>query len=840
MTSYSWAGPGGFSSTAQSPTVSTTVTLAMAGVYTLTVTNRSGCTAQAATEVTVTSPPLCGVTLSATRVNLACHGAATGAIDLTVSGGAEPYACSWSNGARTQDLSGLAAGTYVVTVTDGANCVTQLTTTISQPLAPLQVTLAALTNAACFGGTGSVTVSATGGTPPYQYLKSGGDGTQSSGTFDGLFAGTTTITVRDDRGCTATLPVTIAQPAAALSASVVSQTDVVCFGSATGSASVAASGGTPPYQYSRDGGTIQSSGTFVGLPAGVYTISATDAGGCLATRLVTVTQPAATLSLSDTHQDAACFDSVTGAIDLAVAGGTAPYTVIWSNGATTEDLTGLPAGTYTVTVKDANGCSASRSVAIAQPASALRLSDSHLDAACRGTATGAIDLTATGGTGPYVYSWSNGATTEDLANLGAGTYVVMVTDAVGCAVSRSVTISEPTLPLTASITAPVGTLALGETLTLIGGPAGMTSYLWTGPNGFASAEQSPTVSSRLTAAMAGTYVLTVVDRAGCSAQASVNVAVDAGAGGACTQGIVISEIAWAGTAADPEAEWIELRNLLDTEVDLAGWVLRWRLAKPRAPEDTVWRVLPLWGTIGPAEPHEALELRSYSADPDDLWLDLRDQRRGRDFYLIERVNDETVLGVLADLIYDDLPIEERRLRLSDEGEILQLVDAAGCIVDTANVEREDIGGWAAGDKETGATMERTDSVERDLETNWHENLGVITYGTDAAGGALYGTAGVPNEPLLETGIEETETTSLVLSTEGIAAPLPAAGFTNNGNPTRLVTLAEGSDAPTPATFHVTLAQDVVALQLTSTLPPGPYEVWTRIGEAVLLFQVGVP
>lgn len=368
----------------------------------------------------------------------------------------------------------------------------------------------------------------------------------------------------------------------------------------------------------------------------------------------------------------------------------------------------------------------------------------------------------------------------------------------------------------------------------------MASYLWAGPNGFTSTEESPVVSTSVTAAMAGAYTLTVTNSAGCSTQASVNITVAAGAGGGCVQGIVISEVAWAGTAADPEAEWIELRNLLDTDIELTGWSLRWRLAKPQTPEENVWKVLPLSGTVGAAESREPLQLRPYSSDPDDLWLDLRDQRRGRDFYLIERLSDETIPNVDADLVYDALPIEERRLRLSDEGEILQLVDPTGCVVDTANIERDEIGGWVAGDEETSATMERTDPAERDLETNWHENLGIITYGADAAGTSLYGTPGVPNEPLLETGIEETETTTLVLAAEGIAAPFPAAGFANDGNPTRIVTLAEDSDVPAPATFHLTLEAESVMLQLTNTPPSGHYEVWARIGDTVLLFQVEVP
>src|SRR5439155_1559063 len=151
----------------------------------------------------------------------------------------------------------------------------------------------------------------------------------------------------------------------------------------------------------------------------------TDAKGCAATQSVTIAQPAA-LVVGETHVDVSCFGGSTGAIDLTVTGGAAPYSYAWSNEATTQDLTGLGAGSYSVTVTDAKGCTATQSVTIAQPAAALSLGETHVDVSCFGGSTGSIDVTVTGGTAPYTYLWSNSAISEDLSALTAGNYSVTV------------------------------------------------------------------------------------------------------------------------------------------------------------------------------------------------------------------------------------------------------------------------------------------------------------------------------------------------------------------------------------------------------------------------------
>src|SRR5262249_5027597 len=159
-------------------------------------------------------------------------------------------------------------------------------------------------------------------------------------------------------------------------------------------------------------------------------VTVTDVNNCTSILNVSITQPAV-LATSETHVNLASCGATNGSIDLSVTGGTAPYTYAWTNGASTQDLTGLAAGTYTCTVTDAHGCTTQQPVTITAPG-APGLSETHANVSCHGGANGTVDLSVTGGTAPFTYAWSNGATTQDLSGLAAGTYNVTVTDAANC------------------------------------------------------------------------------------------------------------------------------------------------------------------------------------------------------------------------------------------------------------------------------------------------------------------------------------------------------------------------------------------------------------------------
>src|SRR5207249_4702095 len=225
----------------------------------------------------------------------------------------------------------------------------------------------------------------------------------------------------------------------------------------TGSVTIAGSGGTAPYTYAIDGVTFGNSGTFNNLAPGSYTVTVKDANGCTTTQGVTITQPASALGASISSQtNVACFGNSTGSVTVAGSGGTAPYTyaidgVTFGNSGTFNNLA---PGSYTVTVKDANGCTTTQGVTITQPASALGASiSSQTNVACFGNSTGSVTVAGSGGTAPYTYAidgvtFGNSGTFNNLA---PGSYNVTVKDANGCTTTQGVTITQTASALGSSI-----------------------------------------------------------------------------------------------------------------------------------------------------------------------------------------------------------------------------------------------------------------------------------------------------------------------------------------------------------------------------------------------------
>ncbi|SIO34556.1 beta strand repeat-containing protein, partial [Chryseobacterium scophthalmum] len=386
-----------------------------AGTYTVTITDANGCTGTV--SATVTQPTAMSATTSQT--NISCNGGTNGTASIVVTGGTAPYTYSWSpSGGTAATASGLSAGAYTVTVTDANACTITRTVTITQPTAISGTTV--VTNIACNGGsTGAINLTPTGGAAPYTFNWGGGITTEDR---TGLAAGTYTVTITDANGCTGTVSATITQPTA-MSATT-SQTNISCNGGTNGTASIVVTGGTAPYTYSwsPSGGTAA---TATGLSAGTYTVTVTDANACTITRTVTITQPTA-ISGTTVVTNIACNGGSTGAINLTPTGGAAPYTFNWGGGITTEDRTGLAAGTYTVTITDANGCTGTVSATVTQP-TAMSATTSQTNISCNGGTNGTASIVVTGGTAPYTYSWSpTGGTAATASGLSAGAYTVTV------------------------------------------------------------------------------------------------------------------------------------------------------------------------------------------------------------------------------------------------------------------------------------------------------------------------------------------------------------------------------------------------------------------------------
>ena len=376
---------------------------------------------------------------------------------MSISNGSGPYVWSWTrsgggsgNGTGTT-ISGLSVGTYTVTViaNNGAGCPKTFTLTLTQ--SPQIMIAATPVNVFCNGGaTGAINVSVSGGIPGYTYQWADGPTTQNR---SGLLAGNYTLTVTDSKGCTASSTVSVTQPAV-LNATATG-VQINCFGELTGAINVNVTGGVSPYTYLwNDGATLQNR---TGLSPGSYTVTVSDQNGCTTiSNTVIITQPATALALSEMHTNILCFGNPTGSIDLTVVGGTSPYTYSWTGpgpySAYTQDINGLGVGIYSVVVTDNNGCTANLAVTITQPP-VLLLSTIITHPTCPPNASppvnsdGAIDLTVTGGTGPYTYLWStpNGAglvpLAQDQTGLIAGTYNVLVTDSNGCTAMASVVLN---------------------------------------------------------------------------------------------------------------------------------------------------------------------------------------------------------------------------------------------------------------------------------------------------------------------------------------------------------------------------------------------------------------
>gem|GEM_PF-678781 len=496
-TSYAWTFAGGTPST--STATNPTVTYGSAGNYTvtLTATNANGSNTSAQTNlISVLAAP----SVNPTTGNVTCNGAANGTASLAISGAGAPYSTSWSNGMNGSSISGLAPGNYTATTNNSANCSTQTTISITQPSA-LTATATATQITCNSAANGSATATASGGTGNKTFSWSNG---QTGATANNLAPGTYTVTATDANGCTAQASVSITQPSA-LTASATA-TQITCNGAANGSATATASGGTGTKTFTWSNG--QTGATANNLAPGTYTVTATDANGCTAQSSVTVTQPSA-LTASATATQISCNGLANGSATATASGGTGSKTFSWSNGQSGATVNNLAPGTFTVTATDANGCTSQASVTITQP-SVLTASVTATQITCNGSANGSATATASGGTGSKTFSWSNGQVGSTVGNLAPGTFTVTTTDANGCTVQNSVSITQPTL-LTTTTTATQITCGATDngiiTASATGG-TGTKTFSWsTGQTGATINNLAP-----------GEYFVTATDANGCTSQ----------------------------------------------------------------------------------------------------------------------------------------------------------------------------------------------------------------------------------------------------------------------------------------------------------------------------------
>ncbi|GEM_PF-5860918 len=477
-----------------------------AGDYIITVRDANNCERQIQVEIT---QPEAALSRTVIVTDVACYGDSTGSVDLSVTGGTLPYTFLWSNEAETEDISGVPAGSYSVTVSDSTGCTIHASASVEQPAEALTGNIVSLTHVSEHGeSNGSITISGSGGRPPYSYSLDEGE-FQPSGTFGSLSAGSYSIRVMDASSCIFIIPFVINQPDP-LIISISGQTNVACFGENTGSVSVTATGGVSPYTYRLDTGPFQDNGSFGSLSAVDYIITVRDANNCERQIQVEITQPEAALSGTVIATDVACYGDSTGSVDLSVTGGTLPYTFLWSNEAETEDISGVPAGSYSVTISDLNGCTINASASVEQPAEALTGNvESVTNVLEHGGSNGSITVSGSGGTPPYSYSLDEGEfqPSGTFGSLSAGTYIILIRDAGMCLFELTVTVTQPKLPLAAMISdrSDISCNGANDGTVTVEGLGGSMPYLYSLEGG---EFQSSGTFSGLTV---GTYTITVRD-----------------------------------------------------------------------------------------------------------------------------------------------------------------------------------------------------------------------------------------------------------------------------------------------------------------------------------------
>ena len=492
--SYSWDGNTNYTVTGNS-----VVSHLEAGEYTMTVTDANGCVATQTVTIEV------GAEMSVVAgqpVPVLCFGDRNGSFTINMQDGMAPYTIVWNSGTFTEmsnshEFDNLAAGSYNVTITDAHNCVSTISVEIETP--ELLVASSSAEQILCHGETAEVTVSATGGTLPYQNV----------GIYD-VTAGAYNYVVTDANGCQSTTFVSLVEPTD-ISVNAVSA-NARCYGE-SGSANLVVTGGTSPYSvvWQDNSNGLENINVPVNSDFG-YTV--TDANGCTKTGVVRVGEPSV-LSIELTASSVSCYGLANGSVSIsAIGGGVPPYSYQWSNGYSSNNLVGVGAGSYSLLVTDTNGCTASSTVVVTEPA-LLNVGIIANNVEC-GVSQGSLMANTYGGNTPYSYMWSNGGISETLSGVSSGSYSLTVTDANGCMATATSQISVVGM-LSASIEEvnPISCFGASDATLTVTSVYAQQPVIYQWSNG----QSGPAIYG----VDAGLYVVTLTDAWGCEGVASYQV-----------------------------------------------------------------------------------------------------------------------------------------------------------------------------------------------------------------------------------------------------------------------------------------------------------------------------
>jgi gliding motility-associated-like protein len=440
-----------------------------------------------------------------------CNGETNGTINISVFGCPAPITYLWNDGVTTEDRSGLAAGTYTVTITTGDNTIL-VPGDIVLSENPAIMSTAVVTNPTPGNTDGAIDLTVSGGTAPYTFLWSANANSATTEDVSGLGEGAYSVTITDDNGCTFEAgPFDLGL---GISCGV---TDIVCFGEANGAIDLTATFGTGPYTFLWNDNTTSEDRT--NLIAGTYCVTVTDANSATMEKCVDISGPDEAIFVSPTIVNDPN-DTGVGSIALMVTGGEGPYSFDWDNGATTQNISNLFAGVYCVAATDNRGCVFEECYTVIGSEMTVSLSTieyNGFNVSCNGVCDGEIISTVTNGIGALTYSWSDGQSASDLSELCAGTYILTVTDGSGQTATASIDLSSPTLiEISTQTTEPSAAgMADGRIEIQATGGVGPYTYLWND----AGNSTTPVLNNL----SSGAYMIVVTDQNNCEAVEQISL-----------------------------------------------------------------------------------------------------------------------------------------------------------------------------------------------------------------------------------------------------------------------------------------------------------------------------
>lgn len=578
---FTW-GPGTITTGASD---SIAINLSASILYSVTVMDNNGCTANISDSLTDPTNVSANFT---TIQNPLCAGDSSGQLIVTPNTGTPPFTYTWNlgtAGASDSIRTNLPGGVAIfVTVTDNGGCSDTVNVSLIDPL-PLNSFFSDSTTVDCNGDTtGSLTVTPINGTAPYTYIWTPAVATGASDSIAINLSGSTqyVVQIQDVNGCTVNDTANLSEPSA-LSISFTASNNIVCNGDSTGSATITPSGGTPGYSYNwtaSHGGAVATSpdSVAINLPAATYFVTVTDNNTCTQNDSIVISEPTAISATVDTFS-AACGTS-TGMAVVNPSGGTTPYTFAWDSagaplGILNDTAQNLFSGIYNVLVTDSNSCTASFQAIISDQGAPVISLDSLGDASCEGVNDGAIFVSVVSSNGTVTYNWSNGATSEDITNLGDSVYTLTATDSVGCSSIFTDTVNNAGVLATNMSSVPLNctsTVCDGEVKVTASGVTGPFTYQW-------STSLTDTLDSVINLC-AGTYTVTVTSLVGCQAIDSatlttpatftLNTSTDSVSCNGSTDGVARVDSITGGLAPFTYAWSTSLTDTLDSVVNLGA------------------------------------------------------------------------------------------------------------------------------------------------------------------------------------------------------------------------------------------------------------------------------